>query len=291
MALFTKDKKPNAQEVQNTINAHVIMQGRWRRLGDDELPEGLRALAAATSKKEANSPALARRLAILVDRSQYLLTIDLPLTDIIGAVWHAGPLAPQFVVAAFPIAIALEILRADWNPERELADRRRRHQQYLDGERSKADAQTKDIADKQAAQAKEEQERAIFHAGDWRLLNGLERFAVRLALAVEGRDAALAADLRALVAQSLAGADDDVEAWPKNPGWFAGLGLEALSAERRQALALEVVGERENRQLEQIPRDRLPSLKLMAGNDRAAILSHWQQIVRLNRRGASGKAA
>jgi hypothetical protein len=41
--------------------------------------------------------------------------------------------------------------------------------------------------------------------------------------------------------------------------------------------------------MEQIPRDRLPSLRLMAGGDRAAILGHWQQIVRLNRRAAGGK--
>jgi hypothetical protein len=41
--------------------------------------------------------------------------------------------------------------------------------------------------------------------------------------------------------------------------------------------------------LEQIPKDRLPSLRLMAGGDRAAILGHWAQISRANRRAAGGK--
>ena len=291
MALFTKDKKPNAQEVQNTINANVVTQGRWRQLADEELHEGQRALTAATSKKEAAAPALVRRLAIMVDKSQFLLTIDLPLTDIVGAVWHAGPVAPQFVVAAFPIAIALEILRADWNPERDLADRRRRHQQYLDGERSKAAAQTAAIAAQYAAEVKEEQERAACHGGEWAMLGTLVRFAARLALLVEPRDAALATDLRALVRDSLAGQDDDPESWPHTPAWCAGLALEGLTAERRQDLLLETTGERENRQLERIPRDKLPSLKLMAGGDRAAILGHWAQFSRAVRRGAGGKAA
>jgi hypothetical protein len=293
--MFKKNQQPppaTPMQIHVEVERHVLMQSQWRAVTDDELPAALAALSDLVGKKTAAQPSWARRLGVLRDGTGFVLALEIVADEIIGLPWHPSPSGPpQFIVAGFPLAVGVELLQGPLNPEAELMDRRRRYSEYLAAQSAKAAAQAKASADQQASQAREDEERGRFHADDWRLLNEVQRLAVRLALALEPRDVALAGDLRALVRDSLTGLDDDPESWPRTPAWCQGLGLEGLSAERRQALALEVVGERENRQLEQIPRDRLPSLKLMAGNDRAAVLAHWQQISRLNRRAAGGKAA
>lgn len=296
MALFGKGKTPTAtptaQEIHLVVERHVLPQGRWRPIIDDELPAASAALAEIVGKKEAAKPTLARRLGVLIDGSGFVLTIEIPADAIVGQTWHPGPAeAPKFTVAAFPLAVGVELLRSPGNPEIELTDRRRRYDEHLKGEAAKRAAEAKVITDLHAQQAREEQERASCRGGDWQLLGALERFAARLALAVESRDAGLAGDLRKLVADRLAGLDDDVESWPHTPAWFKGLALEGLPPERRQALAMQSQGEREIMAMEEIPRDKIPSLKLMTGDSRTGIIAYWKQISRAVRRGASGKAA
>ena len=284
MALFKKDKDskptpPTAMEIHLAVEKHVLPLATWRPIVDAEHDAAVAALAKITDKKTAAQPSMQRRLGILRDGSAYVLALEIVSEEIIGQPWHPSPAGPpQFIVCGFLLPVGVELLQGPLNPEAELNDRRQRYDQYLKGEAAKAAAQAKASADQQASQAREAEERGRFRADDWRLLNEVQRLAVRLALALEPRDA------------ELAGIDDSVESWPR-ANWFAGLGLEGLSAERRQNLALQAVGERENALLEQIPRDRLPSLRLMAGGDRAAVIAHWAQFSRVSRRGASGKAA
>ncbi|MGC9986685.1 MAG: hypothetical protein ABSF35_24095 [Polyangia bacterium] len=292
--MFKKDKPtpPTAMEIHLAVEKHVLMQSTWRQVTDEELPAALAALTEIIGKKTAAQPSMQRRLGIMRDGSAYVLALEIPADAIIGQPWHPSPNGPpQFTVCGFPIAKGVELLAGPLNPEAELTDRRQRYDQYLKGETAKRAAEAKAIADTQAQRLNEEVERQKCHAGEWALLNSLERFACRLALAVESRDAGLAADLRKLVADRLAGTDDDAEAWPRNPAWASGLGLEALSAERRQDLAMMAQGERENATMETIPRDRLPSLKVMTGNSRTGIIAQWRAFTRANRGAAGGKAA
>ncbi|MGA7741182.1 MAG: hypothetical protein WBP56_14460 [Polyangia bacterium] len=292
--MFKKDKPtpPTAMQIHLEVEKHVLMQSTWRQVTDEELPAALAALTEIIGKKTAAQPSMQRRLGIMRDGSAYVLALEIPADAIIGQPWHPSPNGPpQFTVCGFTIAKGLELLQGPLNPEAELTDRRRRYDEYQKAETAKRAAEARAIADVQAQRLNEEVERQKCHAGEWALLNSLERFAARLALAVESRDAGLAADLRKLVADRLAGADDDAEAWPRNPAWCTGLALEGLPPERRQALAMQSQGEREIMELETVPRDKLPSLRLMAGDSRTAVLAYWKQISRAVRRGASGKAA
>ena len=295
MAFLKKDQKPTpptAMQIHVEVERHVLPQSQWRPATDEEMPGALAALAEIVGKKEASKPSWARRLGVLLDGSGFVLALEVPDDQIVGLPWHPGPSGPpKYTVCAFPLATGVELLQGPLSVEAELTDRRRRYSEYLKAQDAKAAAQAKANADKQAAEAKEEQERAACHGGEWAMLSALERFAVRLALALEPRDAELAGDLRKLVADRLAGADDDVEAWPRNQAWANGLGLEALPPERRQDLALQAQGEREIMAMETIPRDKIPSLQIMTGNSRTGIIAQWKLFQRVSRRGASGKAA
>jgi hypothetical protein len=177
--------------------------------------------------------------------------------------------------------IAIEMLKSPLNPELELADRRKKQAAYNAQQAKQRAADAASLAAKHQERAKLEQEARDWRASDWLMLNGLQRFAARLALAVESRDSKLAADLRGIVAQSLAG--DEPEAFPRGH-WFAGIGIDSLPQERRQDLVRAAQGEREAQAIEEIPRDKLSALKAMNGTDnRAGIITHWKRILKANK--------
>lgn len=268
---------------RKAIFDRILPPDQWRTITDDEAPAGIEALARLVTKKVASQPSMVRRLITLTDGSGFGLTIEIPDDVLVGQKFYPDSGPPAFFARAFPMQFGIELLQSDHSPEAELNDRRRRYDEFCKIEQAKVDAKAAAARALQAEQARAEQERATYHGEDWGLLNALERFTIRLSLAIEKRDAELAGDLRALVAHSLAGQDDTAEAWPR-AGWFEGLGLEGLSHERRQQLALEAEGERENAAMEAIPRDKLPALRAMAGNDRAAIIAHWTRIVAVTRK-------
>jgi hypothetical protein len=261
------------------------MRDDWRTLEDSQLDAGIAALiVAGVPKKDAVKPSWTRRLGISKGGA-FVVSIESFITPL-GGRYHADEGAPQFITIGLPLAFAVELLASTFSPEIELAARRKRFDEYQKAQAEKRAAEAKKIADANAQRDAENKLRSDCRAGDWALLNSLERFAIRLSLAVEQRDAELAGDLRAIVAHSLSGNDDNAESWPRAK-WFAGLGLENLSPERRQDLTLASQGEREIRQIEQIPPGKRPALQAMTGNDRSAMLQHWGRIVAANRREAA----
>jgi len=266
-----------------SIRAAFIPPTAWRTVrGDSEIDAALAALAEIVGTKEASRPQWARRLGVRCDGAGHVLGIDVA-TPVLQPVWHVSPDGnePVFHVAGYPLAFAVALLESSLNPELELAERRKKQGEYNAQQAKKRAAEASADEARRQANAREAQARADFKADSWPMLNGLQRFAARLALAVESRgDSKLASDLRGIVAQSLVGDDD--EAFPRGT-WFQALGLDALSQERRQDLARVAQGERENAALEAIPRDKLPALKAMNGSDnRAGIILHWRRILRAN---------
>jgi hypothetical protein len=292
MAIFgkkgTKMEKQKIDFTMREIEAQAIQLGRFRPITDDETPAAVAALTELVGKKPANSPTWLRRLGALIDGSGFTVNVEVCNEAIVGLAWHPSPnCPPEFLVRALPLQFGVAVLQSKSSPEIELADRRRRYGEFQQKEDAKRLAEQEKLRKFHADREAENKLRSDCRAGDWSLLNALERLVARLAVVVESRDSALASDLRKLVADSLAGNDDTAESWPHTPKWFAGLGLENLSPERRQDLTLASQGEREIRQIEQIPPGKRPALQAMTGNDRSAMLQHWGRIVAANRREAA----
>jgi hypothetical protein len=289
MALFnrkgTKQMEKMSAFTPAAIESKIVMLTNWRAVTDDEVDGAIAELVKhGISRKEASKPSWTRRFGILKDGSAYVVTIELYCNDVSGRYFPDQHGVPAFSTVALPLQYAVTLLASAENPEHILAERRIAFDKYQKAQAEKRAAEAKKLADANAQRDAENQLRSSCRADQWALLNSLERFAVRLSLAIEKRDAELAGDLKAIVAHSLAGNDEDAASWPRNAKWFAGLGLEALSPERVQCLTLASQGEREIRQLESIPPGKKPALAAMAGNDRAAMLAHWNQIVAANRR-------
>jgi len=269
-----------SEVTKESIAKSALPQSAWRPVRNEELDAAIDELTKLISKKEAVKPTWTRRLGVLTNGSGFVLGIDVA-APVLAPMWHCDPSGaePHFFTVGYPLGFAAEMLKSPLNPELELAERRKKQAAFNAQQASKRAADAEAFEAKRQENAKEAQARADYHAEDWLMLNGLQRFAARLALAVESRDKALALDLRAIVAQSLAG-DDEPDAFPRG-NWFAGLGIESLAPHHRQDLLLAAQGERENAALEQIPRDKLPSLKLMNGpENRAGIVAHWRRILR-----------
>lgn len=287
MAIFgkkgTKMEKQKIDFSPRAIEARIIMRDDWRTLEDDQLDAGIAALiVAGVPKKDAVKPSFTRRLGISKDGA-FVVAVESPVTDV-GGRYHPDMGAPQFITIGLPLQYAIELLGSTFSPEIELSARRKRFDEFQKAQAEKRAAEAKKLADAQARRDAENKLRSDCRAHEWSLLSSLERALIRLSLAVEKHSPEIASDLKAIVAHSLSGGDDDAGSWPRNASWFNGLGLENLSDERRQELSLASQGEREIRQLEQIPPGKKPALAAMAGNDRAAMLAHWNQIVAANRR-------
>jgi hypothetical protein len=290
MALF----KSKPEITQETVDKAAIPAGRWRFVTDAEHADAVAALAEIVGKKTAAMPSWQRRLGVRTDGTEgFALAIEIPLIGIRGERYFGSAIPPKFSTVAYALSVGVAILQSSLNPEIELADRRAQHAEFLAEQDRKRAAEAEALRKHHADRAAAEQERATCRAGDWGLLARLERFATRLALAVESRDPALAADLRSIVAQSLTEEGDGPETWPKTPAWFAGLGLETLSPDRRQDLQNGAADERMDAILRTVPPDKLPSLKLLHGSEKSALVRGWLALRHaiLRERDRDGRAA
>jgi hypothetical protein len=266
---------------KESIAKAALPQSAWRPVRDEELEAAIDELTKLVSKREASKPTWTRRLGVLTNGGGFVVSVDVP-RPVLMPEWQPHPegVEPAVVVVGYAMRFAVSLLQSDLSPEIELAARRAQQAKFNAEQAKKRAAEAAALEAKRQARAKLEQEARDYRAEDWKLLSGLQRFAARLALAVEPRDSKLAADLRGIVAQSLAG--DEPDTFPRG-NWFAGLGLDGLSPQRRQDLVRAAQGERENIAIEEIPRDKLPPLRAMNGSDnRAGIVAHWRRILRAN---------
>jgi len=219
--------------LDTAIFGSVVPAGRWRMCTDEEHAEAAVVLAKLVGK-EARLPRWSRRLAVLLDRREWLLVLDaLPPS---WEVWHAYS-PPVAVTVAVPLESGVAILQSPNSPETELARRRDGHEAYRNAEAEKA----RIVAEKQAAEAAEKQrvqrERYDFKADRWAQLSPMERFAARLALLAEARgDKALAGDVRVAIASA-----GDEKDFPRSISWWAGIeqsaGLQAADAREAELAA------------------------------------------------------
>jgi len=240
---------------------------QWRRIADSELPEAIAELSKHVTKKEASSPAMVRRLARRLDGA-FLLTLNVPPPTL--SVWNPRDGAGS-VTMAFRIPDALALLkRADGGPEAELVRRREAVAKFQAKEAEKRRAAKAQEEASKAEKAKRLDEEKRFHAAAWAGLPAHARALLRFALAIEKLDVETAADARLAVAASLRA--DDAADFPKAP-WWEGIDLTAVP---------KVLTEAEQHQqavLATIPHDKMILLKVLCGDNPAAIAKRWTEIV------------
>ncbi len=230
------------------ILATAIGPAGFRDLQDSEVEGASKALAKALGK---TAPvALIRRLVVSSDGQR-------PLLKLHGCWPTWGEPRPM----AFPFKEGLEVLASPSNPENEVARRREQEQKWADAEKARNDAHLAASQAEMETRRQLSQARQDNHADWWALMAGWQRFAARLALAVEPHNAGLAEALRATVAQTLAGGEDD---FPRAP-WWKGMGFESLPEERRRGLGYAATVENAQLLVGEIPAHRLHSFELMHG--------------------------
>lgn len=175
-------------------------------------------------------PTWTRRLAVSSDGVTPLLVVSAPsfitspTSDDHIHPW-VEPRTSAVTQIVIPIVDAVELLASPFSPELEIERRAKLCEKHAEEEAAKrktrAEAEARRVAEEQRAA----KERADFKADLWAKLDDLQHFALRLACAVEGKDKALAASLRAVVNQSIqesvAGvpADFPREVWDKGLAW------------------------------------------------------------------------
>lgn len=257
-----------------TLLQQAVPAGHWRFVGDEEMPAAVAALASVIGKAQSKLPSWQRRLAVTVDGKTHLLVVEAcnwkDPNSVCGWVdtdTHATTGTPT----ALPIPAAAALLASDFNPERELLRRRKLAAALEAKETAKREAKRKADEAAKAAKAKDAAERAQYHAPGWSAMPAPMRAMLRLALAVEKRDAELAADIRASVSAALR--PDDEKDFPRAL-WSAGLDVATLAKMR----PLSVAEQRDQVTLSEIPPDRLVILKCLHGADPAKIAAHWRKI-------------
>jgi hypothetical protein len=224
------------------------------------VPAAVAALAKAVGRLS-KQPSYQRRLACTVDGNTFLLVIEncrwreprsiVPFDD-------ADAFACAGVPVALPIESAVQLLQSDdANPEKELARRRakaaareaataERHRKEIEASRAEAERLQK-----------AEEERVSFKAAAWAKLNPLEKFAARLAVAVEKDNPSLAAGIRAAIDAPVS---DD--AFPR-ARWFES--LPRILEEQRVAAVFETIAP-----------DQRWELKMQFGPSPAAIVKAFE---------------
>ena len=123
-----------------------------------------------------------------------------PNRTIISHPW-GEPRTSAVTQIVIPIVDAVELSGQPLHPELEIERRAKLCERHAEEEAAKrktrAEAEARRVAEEQRAA----KERADFKADLWAKLDDLQHFALRLACAVEGKDKALAASLRAVVNQ------------------------------------------------------------------------------------------
>jgi len=246
------------------IVGHALPRERWREPTNDEAAAGLQVLGKLVGKAEAASPTWVRRLAVTADGKAWLLMVN-------GSMVNQWPLPPFGWPAALPMGEAVELLQSDRNPEleleRQLAQARKQQDEAAERTRRTRARQQAEAE----ARARLEQERRDFRAAEWTLLVGWQRFACRLALAVEGAIPELARAIRAAVAAELV--PDKADSFPRGV-WFEGLGVEGLDEGQREAAGRLAQGERDAWTVATVPADKLTALEFLRGPNPREIAAH-----------------
>lgn len=194
-------------------DALAIAAGEHRAPDPVELAACIAELARLIGKKEASSPEWTRRLCVLRDSGTAALLVNHAILCADLGMAVNDPHVLVGVPVALPLAEAVALLQSPENPELELV----RRQRFVDETRAKARqrAETADAEGRAKAQAaaKAKVERAEFRADAWEGLTEVQRFVARLALAVASADPSLAATIRGVVRESLAGDDFPRAQW------------------------------------------------------------------------------
>ena len=176
----------------------VTAHRSWRVPTAEEFPIGLAELGKLVGETEANHPLWLRRFCVSEPDGEWCLTVEAGGAPTGKLVPWADPVQLQAFPTAYPLAEAVKILQGPNNPEEVLRQRREACKAH---EAEQAADKAKKLADERAAkerQLKWEDDCRRFNEGAWNRLEPIVQFCYALALKVQDRDAALAADLRAL---------------------------------------------------------------------------------------------
>ena len=179
-----------------------LAREQYRTPTDEELKAGLVELEKLIGPKLSKAPGWLRRLCIIkstgnigcvVTHCRQAMHPEAPWRD--SDDLHPVPLA-------LPLAQAVALLASEKNPEIELARRQRLVDEFDAGQEAKQKANMERQAAEAAANAAALKERRDYKADDWeKKLSDPIRFVLKLAVLVEKRDPALAADVRSLIAE------------------------------------------------------------------------------------------
>ena len=171
--------------------------GKYRAPTREEFAVGIAELGKLIGAAEATAPDWTRRLALSEDGATWLLMIEEAAAPTAPhLVPWADPIQLRAFPTAYPLAEAVAILQGPHNPEAILADRRARTKAH---EAEVEAARVAEVEAKKAEQAAKEQlakEHKAFNGAAWDRLTDSQKICYSLALKVETRDPALAADIR-----------------------------------------------------------------------------------------------
>ena len=180
----------------------VLARGQYRECTDAELKAGLVELEKLIGPKLSKAPGWLRRLVFvkstknigcIVTHVRVAMNPDAPWRD-------PDDLHP--IPIGLPLAQAVALLASEKNPEVELQRRQRLVDEFDAGQEAKQKANMERQAAEAEATRRAAKERSDFKADDWeKKLTDPIRFVLKLAVLVEKRDPALAADVRSLIAE------------------------------------------------------------------------------------------
>jgi hypothetical protein len=194
-----------------------IARSQWRLPTDEETKTGLAELEKLIGPKLAKAPGWLRRLCIIKASG----AVGCVVTHVRQAMHPEAPWRDSDdvhpVPIALPLASAVALLASAANPETELARRQRLVDEFYAAQEAKQKENRARQEAEAAAVRRTNKERLDFKATEWAALNPLQRFGARLALTVQGRDPALAADIRAVM--SIEAADPKGVLFPRGQWW------------------------------------------------------------------------
>lgn len=173
---------------------------KWRAPTREEFPLGMAELAKIIGERESVDPTWTRRLAIAEPGGEWALLVDqcsgnLPAYDV--------NYTTAFTVA-YPLGEGAALLQdPTHNPELILAERRRQVKERKEEQEREQAARIEDDKRKRDAAEQEAKDRVTFDGDRWNRLTDARKLAYALALKVEPRDPALAADLREIASHRI----------------------------------------------------------------------------------------
>jgi hypothetical protein len=180
----------------------VLARGQYRECSDSELKAGLVELEKLIGPKLAKAPGWLRRLVFVKSTKN----IGCVVTHVRQAMYPDAPWVDSDdthpVPLALPLASAVALLASEKNPEIEWQRRQRLCDEFDAAQAAKQKANRARQEAEAAENRRANKERADFKADAWeKTLTDPIRFVLKLAVLVEKRDPALAADVRSLVAE------------------------------------------------------------------------------------------